>query len=178
MDRLTPTCLADIPWTTWRATDLATLVFVIRDGRILLIRKKRGLGAGKINGPGGRLDPGETPFDCAVRETEEELHTTPVALEHLGELKFQFVDGYGIHVFVYRAADHEGTPTETDEATPIWAPLDDIPYDEMWADDRVWLPLLVAGRRFAGRFIFDGDRMVDYEVTVEGESVPLKSPPA
>ena len=168
MDGAVPARVADIPLGDWQATDLATLVFVVCEGRILLIRKKRGLGAGKINGPGGRLDPDETPYHCAVREVQEELRATPIGLEHLGELRFQFVDGYAIHVFVFRAGEHEGEPTETDEATPIWADLDSIPYEEMWADDRVWLPLLIEGRRFDGRFIFDGDRMVDYELDAEG----------
>ena len=59
----------------WRAVHHATLTFVIRNEQILLIRKKRGLGAGKINGPGGKLDPGETPLQAAIRETEEELLT-------------------------------------------------------------------------------------------------------
>ena len=50
-----------------------TLLFVIRAGQILLIHKKRGLGAGKINGPGGRLHLGESPLHGAVREVKEEL---------------------------------------------------------------------------------------------------------
>jgi 8-oxo-dGTP diphosphatase len=55
--------LTDIDWTTWKPTDRATLLFVVDrpNGRILLIEKKRGLGAGKVNGPGGRIDEGETP---------------------------------------------------------------------------------------------------------------------
>ncbi|MGD2110491.1 MAG: NUDIX domain-containing protein, partial [Phycisphaerae bacterium] len=61
-------------WSTWRPRQTATLLFVIRAGEILLIRKKRGLGAGKINGPGGRVDPGETPREAAIREVQEELH--------------------------------------------------------------------------------------------------------
>ena len=67
----------DIDWTSWRAVDPATLVFVIKGDRILLIRKKRGLGAGKVNGPGGRLEAGETFGQCAVREVQEELGVTP-----------------------------------------------------------------------------------------------------
>lgn len=166
MDQAVPARVSDIDWTSWRATDLATLVFVIDDGRILLIRKKRGLGAGKINGPGGRLDEGEGPMDCAVREVQEELLTTPTGVEPLGQLRFQFVDGYAIHVHVFRASGHEGEPRETDEATPIWTDLGAIPYDEMWADDRVWLPVLIEGRRFDGRFVFDGDRMLDFVLEV------------
>jgi 8-oxo-dGTP diphosphatase len=156
-----------IDWRTWRAVDPATLVFVVRDGRILLIRKKRGLGAGKINGPGGRCEPGEAPETCAVREVQEELGVTPSGLRLCGENRFQFLDGYSIHVYVYVADDCTGEPIETDEAIPHWVDLDAIPYDEMWQDDPLWLPLVLDGRRFDGRFIFDGDVMLDYVVVEE-----------
>lgn len=155
---------SEIDWSTWKPTDIATLVFVHKGPRVLLIRKKRGLGAGKINGPGGRVEPGESPDACAVREVQEELCVTPLSLAHLGLLRFQFVDGYGICVHVYRAADFEGKPTETDEAIPIWADEDMMPYEEMWEDDRIWLPLLLAGNAFHGNFIFDVDRMLDHQL--------------
>lgn len=161
-----PRCLADIDWTSWQGTDRATLLFVVRDGRILLIRKKRGLGAGKINGPGGRLDVGETPIHCAVREVREELLVDVSPPREVGQLRFQFVDGYGIHVHVFRSDDLAGTATETDEAVPLWCALDAIPYDEMWADDRIWLPLLIDERPFEGWFVFDGDRMLDHRIEV------------
>lgn len=153
-----------IDWNSWQARDLATLVFVVRDDRVLLIRKKRGLGAGKINGPGGRLDAGETPLACAVREVQEELRCTPLDLEQLGEIRFQFVDGYSIHVFVFRGSGPEGEPEETDEATPLWARVDALPFDEMWADDRLWLPLVLDRRPFTARFVFDGDAMLDHSL--------------
>ncbi len=158
--------LAEIDWPAWKPVDRATLLFVVRDGQVLLIRKKRGLGAGKINGPGGRRDPGETPLECAIREVEEELLVTPTGIEQRGELLFQFTDGYSIHVHVFSAKDCDGEPQETDEAIPLWTDLDRIPYDEMWADDRIWLPLMLAGKPFSGRFIFDGDAMLDHEVEV------------
>ncbi len=159
-----PRRIRDIDWQTWKPVDLATLLFVIRDGEILLIRKKRGLGSGKINGPGGRLEAGERPVDGAIREVQEELLVEPLAPSAAGELRFQFVDGYSIHVFVFRSGECRGRASETDEAVPLWTPLDHIPYDEMWADDRIWLPLMLEGRPFSGRFIFDGDRMLDHEL--------------
>jgi len=159
--------LADIDWSIWKPTDVATLIFVVEPERILLIRKKRGLGAGKVNGPGGRLEPGETPRDAAIREIQEELCVSPLGVEERGELAFQFVDGYGLFCHVFAANGYDGTPTETDEATPMWTPLDAIPYAEMWADDALWMPHLLARRRFSGRFIFDGDRMVDHALEIE-----------
>jgi 8-oxo-dGTP diphosphatase len=163
------TCLDDIDWQAWTPTEPATLVFVVRDGHVLLIHKKRGLGAGKINAPGGRIEPGETPLEGAVREMREELQVTPLGLQHAGENRFQFVDGYGIHVHVFRAGDCDGEPRETEEAAPLWVPLDSIPFSRMWEDDRLWVPLLLQGRRFSGRFIFDGDRMLDHAIEVGAE---------
>ena len=160
----------DVDWERWQPDDHATLCFVLDGDRILLIRKKRGLGAGKINGPGGKLEPGETPLACAVRETREELGITPTGLALRGELRFQFTDGYRLHGHVFAASGFEGEPVETAEATPLWTPVDDVPFDEMWQDDRLWFPHFFAGRRFDGRFLFDSDTdaMLGFELDVEG----------
>jgi 8-oxo-dGTP diphosphatase len=151
-------------WKTWQPTERATLCFVICGGEILLIRKKRGLGAGKINAPGGRIEAGETAVDAAIRETQEELGITPVGVEDRGELHFQFADGYALHCAVFVASGYIGEPYETDEAAPIWTPLDQIPYQEMWDDDIHWLPGVIAGGHFRGYFHFDGEKMRTYDV--------------
>ena len=156
----------DIDWGRWAPAEHATLLFVIRDGRILLIHKKRGLGAGKINGPGGRIEAGETAQECAVREVGEELRIRPLGVRYAGRLNFQFADGFSIRGEVFTATDFEGEPTETDEATPLWFPVDRLPFERMWADDPLWMPLMFAGRRFEGRFVFDGDRMLDHRLQV------------
>ncbi len=119
-------------WAIWQPRIHATLLFIVREGKILLIRKKRGFGAGKINGPGGKIDSGETPLQSALRETFEELGVNPLRAEDLGELHFQFRDGNSLYCTVFLAHDFEGEPRETEEATPLWTPLDAIPYDEMW----------------------------------------------
>jgi 8-oxo-dGTP diphosphatase len=156
--------LSDIDWSTWVPRDVAVLLFVIRGGEALLIRKKRGLGAGKINAPGGRIEPGETPEQAAVRETQEEVGVTPSTPERRGHLRFQFVDGYALECHVLVSAACEGDVYETDEAIPMWTALDALPYGEMWADDRMWLPLMLEGRTFRGRFVFDGETMLDHEL--------------
>ncbi len=154
----------DIDWENWDPQQRATLLFVIQDSKILLIHKKRGLGAGNINGPGGRIEPGETPAEAAIREVQEELCITPHAIRECGELSFQFVDGLSIHCTVFRTDGYDGTPQETDEAVPHWTEVDNIPYDRMWEDDRHWVPLMLADTPFKGRFLFDGHRMLDHRL--------------
>ncbi len=160
--------LSDIDWSSWAAKDPATLVFVFRDDEILLINKKTGLGKGKVNAPGGKVDPGETPEAAAIRECHEELDITVSDLEYCGEHRFQFVDGYSIHVWVYRTRKFEGVPTESQEAEPLWTRMDRIPFDQMWEDDKYWLPMMIRGEQFQTKWIFDGDRMVDYEIERDG----------
>jgi 8-oxo-dGTP diphosphatase len=156
-----------IDWTTWVPQMTATLLFIFRGDEVLLIRKKRGLGAGKMNGPGGKIEPDETPAQCAVREAREELRIHAENVEEFGLLRFQFTDGLGLLCHVFRSDSFTGEPVETDEAVPHWTPLDAIPYDEMWEDDRHWFPLLAARTPFVGNFEFDGDLMLSGEVLVK-----------
>lgn len=148
-----------IDWDVWSPGIHATLMFVVRGGQVLLIEKKRGLGAGKINGPGGKIEPGETPAAAVIRECQEELHITPHAPRHVGELWFWMSDCPHIRCHVFRSDDFDGTPTETDEAVPLWTPVAGIPFHRMWEDDQHWMPLLLSETRFHARFVFEGEAM-------------------
>lgn len=148
----------------WRPEFTGTLLFVCAHERLLLIHKKRGHGAGKINAPGGKVDAGETPLDCAVRETREEVGVRPLAPVLMAELKFvERVDAQWLG-YVYLARDYEGDPVETAEANPFWVPLDSIPYGQMWEDDRIWLPEILAGRAVRGEFLFESGKLLSYEL--------------
>ncbi len=63
-----------------------------------------------------------------------------------------------MRVFVFRASDIIGEPQETNEASPKWWLIEDIPYGQMWVDDRIWIPHLLEGRHFEGQFIMTPDR--------------------
>lgn len=151
-------------WKNWTPRERANLCFVLKEGCVLLIRKKRGLGAGKVNGPGGKLEPGETPLQSAIREAQEEVGITPLNLEERGLLRFQFTDGYSLECTVFVASGLEGEPVETNEAAPFWVAVDAVPYDQMWADDQHWLPQVLAGQSVDGWFEFDGDTMLSKQV--------------
>jgi 8-oxo-dGTP diphosphatase len=148
----------------WKPDLTGTLMFVRRDDRVLLIHKKRGHGAGKINGPGGKVDPGETVLEAAVRETREE--TGIVVLDAVEKGRFSFLDLTALqwagHVFL--AHRFEGEPVATEEADPLWYPVDALPFERMWEDDRYWLPRLLAGERLCGEFLFDDGRLLAHRL--------------
>lgn len=153
-----------IDWAGWEPTWRATLLFLFRGEEVLLIHKKTGFGKGKINGPGGRIEPGETPVEAAVREVMEEVCVEPASVSSCGELYFQFQDGFSIQGYVFRAEAFTGQPMETREARPFWQSIDAMPYDRMWADDRVWFPRVVDREGFRARFLFDGEIMLDHRI--------------
>lgn len=153
-------------WDSWEPTEKAVLCFVVDNDKILLIHKKTGLGKGKINGPGGRIDPGETPLEAAIRETAEETGITPINPVQHADLSFVFTDGYSLHGSVFLTNEWEGTMIATDEADPFWCPLREMPWDQMWEDDPLWLPKVLSGQYASGRFIFDEDKMLSHQVIV------------
>ncbi|TVR92302.1 MAG: 8-oxo-dGTP diphosphatase [Spirochaetaceae bacterium] len=156
----------DEDWSTLPVTDEAVLCFITVKDQILLIHKLRGLGAGKINGPGGRLEAGESYIEAAIRETEEEVGLTPHQLIPITRLHFRFLDGYNLRALVFRAYDFSGSLTPTPEAIPFWCTISEIPYDRMWEDDRHWLPRALNGEYLNTRFTFDGDRMLGKHMSI------------
>ena len=90
----------EIDWENWDPVERATLMFVIQDGQILLIHKKRGFGKGKINGPGGKMEPGETPRECAIRETQ--VPRMPGRLERLAHYVQREMGGFEIDGWRFR----------------------------------------------------------------------------
>lgn len=142
----------------------AVVSYIIKGDKVLLINKKRGLGAGKVNVPGGHIEPDESPESAAIRETFEEVSLITERLTLMGYLFFKFTDGLTMKGWVYTTKTYTGIEKESDEAYPFWSPIKSIPYDKMWADDIVWLPEMFKGRYFRGYFEFDGDKMIKRRV--------------
>lgn len=141
-----------------------TVCYPIQNGRVLLGYKKQGFGSGKFAGFGGKLELGETPPACAVRELSEECGlqvdaSHRQALAYVGALTFIFPARPDwdelVHAFIVHA--WQGQVTESSEMRPAWFRLDAIPYDRMWDDNRYWLPQALAGHKLNGRFVFQDD---------------------
>ncbi len=150
----------------------ATLCFLVDSAgeKLLLGMKKRGFGAGKYNGYGGKPNDGESIEETAVRELYEEAGVTVRRedLEKVAELDFTFTyrAEWNQLVHVYVARVWEGHPAETEEMTAEWFPFLELPYHKMWNDDSIWLPLVLAGKKVKGSFVFgeDNETIANYYI--------------
>lgn len=130
-----------------------TLLLLRHEGRVLLATKKRGFGVGKVNGFGGKVEPGETISAAAAREMLEESCCSVTGIQRRGILSFDMLgDGNQLEVHVFAAGGFEGEPTETEEMAPLWVEESAIPYDKMWLDDKFWIPLFLDDKFFRGYF--------------------------
>jgi 8-oxo-dGTP diphosphatase len=142
-----------------------TLLFLLRNDALLLAMKKRGFGAGKWNGAGGKVEPGETPLQAAIRECQEEICVTPTNPRLAGILHFFDLPEVEHYCHIYIATAWDGEPAESEDMRPQWFTFDDIPYETMWVDDHLWLPELIAGKPFKGRVVIESDVIREWELT-------------
>lgn len=149
-----------------------TLLFLVRkEGDVItdicLAMKKRGFGAGRYNGVGGKVQENENIETAAIREAQEEIGVTVSELEKVAELSFTFPHEpkFDQQVHVYLATSWKGDITESEEMNPSWVSVHSIPYTEMWPDDIFWLPKVLAGEKVKGKFTFgEGDVVVEQQV--------------
>lgn len=139
-----------------------TLCLIINDKHeILLGRKKRGFGAGKYNGFGGKKQDEETFRECAVREVFEEvsLVVKPEDLIPVGIMNFQFPYEEALnHLnYTYIIKNYEGLPMESEEMEPHWFAFEDIPFETMWKGDDTWIPEVLQGKLLHTLLIFGKD---------------------
>ena len=145
-----------------------TLCLVTDGERILLGMKKDGFGRGRWNGFGGKVKDDETIESSAIRELHEEagIAADASALKKTAVLTFHFSGKPEWQVYVFCVNQWEGEPHETKEMRPQWHNLNNIPYSEMWAADRHWLPLVLAGKKIAADVFykdFENNALEDFK---------------
>lgn len=146
-----------------------TVVYLRKDNKVLLGKKLRGFGMGKITAPGGKFEHGETPAECVVRECFEETGVRITKFEQVARVVYDDlhykdkVERDLMHVFV--ATEWEGEPQDSDELDLEWYTLRDIPYDKMWSDAKIFLPDILRGKKLEAYFHYnEKNEFTDYWV--------------
>lgn len=137
-----------------------TLILVFNSqNQILLCVKKKWFWEWKYNGAGWKIEYGEIPLQWAKRElfeetwidVEEEKFKKKWLLHFFHENKSDWNQDVTLFVIM----DYDGEIFETEEMRPEWFDVGDIPYDQMWVDDAIWLPRILAWEDVEYDFNFD-----------------------
>jgi len=145
--------------------DEVAVCYILREHngepQVLLGEKKKGLGTGKIVGPGGKLEPGETPEQAIVREVREEsgLVVREADLERIGRIDYEFParPEWSQVSWVFRVSRFSGDVRDSEELRLGWHPVSSIPFDRMWDDAKHWLPAALGGEYCDRRYVFGDD---------------------
>ena len=146
---------------------VCNLIYLVKGKQVCLSLKKRGFGAGWYNGYGGKVEPGEGLEASARRELWEESGVAARVLERRAVLFFKFLDtGEEITTHVFLCEAYAGEPAESEEMAPYWFAVDELPFEHMWPDDRLWLARFLNGERLEASFDFQtpGPKILNYNI--------------
>lgn len=133
----------------------ATVTYLFKDGKVLLQKKAPGrFGEGKWNGPGGKIEKWEPPAISAIREVREETGLEVKNIVPAGLLIFNEEGGKEFAVHVFTTEHFEGEIKASDEGELKWFSIDRLPFEEMWEDDKIWVPSVLKKEPFKGTFLF------------------------
>jgi 8-oxo-dGTP diphosphatase len=146
---------------------LATLCYVKRDGKTLMlhrVKKASDVHAGKWNGLGGKLEAGESPEQCVIREVREEAGLEIICPRYHGLLIFADFAGDDWFVWVFTADQFTGELIESDEGNLKWIPNEEVKSLNLWPSDQIFLPWLETDKIFSARFQYHGEEIFGHEV--------------
>ena len=148
-----------------------TLCYIEKDGAYLMlhrIKKKNDENADKWVGIGGKLEEGESPYDCARREIYEEVGVVPTGLRYRGLVTF-VSDIYGTeYMHLFTADGYEGEVNyDCDEGVPEWVSKSQVSSLPIWEGDKIFFELLDREERFFSlKLCYEGDRLVSHAVEI------------
>lgn len=145
-----------------------TLCYIEKDHKYLMlhrIKKENDMNKDKWIGIGGKLEEGETPLDCVIREAKEETNLTLNAPVYRGIIYFNntYYPDEVMHLFT--CTDFSGELKECDEGTLEWIDIDDLYNLTLWEGDKIFLDALRRDDPFFELTLnYDKDTLISYKM--------------
>ena len=153
---------------TQQSSVIATLCYLRQNGKTLMLhrnKRKDDYHYGKWNGLGGKLEKGESPEECVIREVREESGLTIADPLLNGFITFPNFDGQNDwHVFIYTVSQFEGKLEDSEEGTLEWVKDEEIINKNLWEADHIFIPWLDNNQFFCGKFIYQNSHYVKHTV--------------
>ena len=144
---------------------LTTLCYLCRDDEILMLyrnKKKDDANEGKWIGIGGRIEEGEAPEECMIREVKEETGLSVDSYRFLGVITFVSDRWEDEYMFLYRGDSFDGNMTgECPEGTLEWIRKEEVMHLPLWEGDRYFLRDLIEGKTdICMKLVYEGEKLV------------------
>lgn len=110
---------------------VGTAVLVLKDGTLLMQKRRGSHGSGTWSVPGGHIEFGESPGECVIRETKEETGVTVCNPSFIGMTNdVMAAEGKHYVTLWFEATYVSGEPSVVapDETEYVgWQPIDHLP---------------------------------------------------
>ncbi|MGT2896444.1 NUDIX hydrolase [Streptococcus entericus] len=157
---------------------LATICYIDNGKELLLMhrnKKPNDVHEGKWISVGGKLEKGESPEDCAIREIYEETGLVVKEMKLAGLITFpEFTPGHDWYTYVFRVTAVDGKLVEDCvEGTLEWVPYDQVLTKPTWEGDYEMFQWIIDNRPFfSAKLTYDNEQLVGKEVTFYGDNEP------
>ena len=148
-----------------------TLCYIEKDGAYLMlhrIKKTNDMNKDKWLGVGGKLEAGESPFDCARREIREECGVEVENLSYRGIITF-VSDIYGTeYMHLFTSDSYLGEiDYDCDEGALEWVKKEEIKNLPIWEGDKIFFDLLdTEDRFFSLKLCYEGEKLKEHTVEI------------
>ena len=145
-----------------------TVCYIEREDCYLMIhrtKKENDVNHDKWIGIGGKLEPGESPHECIVREVLEETGLT-IQPRYRGFITFVSNEFGTEYMHLFTADSFVGEVTDScDEGDLEWIKKSDLRAIPMWEGDAIFLKLLEEESRiFSLKLVYNGDKLIDHKI--------------
>jgi 8-oxo-dGTP diphosphatase len=153
---------------------IAVLCYIRKNGKTLMMHRNsrpEDMHFGKWNAPGGKIEPGETPEECVLREVFEETALSVESPCMKGVLTFPAFDGKeDWYVYVFTAEKFSGVLKKScHEGDLFWIDDKDLMNLSLWEGDRIFMKWLDGNRFFSGKFVYSPSGMISHSVVFYGD---------
>ncbi len=156
------------------------LCHVIKNGSILLIKGDSGLNDGKWNAPSTEIESGERHDKAAIRAVFQQSGIFANKVINHGTIRI-FLNGkveYDYKIQLYSTKVFSGDLRPNIQGEARWFNTSEIPFYEMWPDNKYWMTLLLEGKKFDADFFLDenNETVVKYQIREKKEIVKKALP--
>ena len=152
---------------------LSTLCYLEKEGKYLMLhrtKKKKDINQNKWLGVGGKLEEGESPEECLVREVKEETGLKLISYQLRGMVTYVSNLWETEHIYLFTSDKFEGDLIECEEGDLEWINKKEVSGLNLWEGDKIFLEEIQKNASFfTMKFEYEKEKLINYKIKKYGE---------